>query len=139
MAIENGSEVKVHYTGMFESGEIFDSSHGRDPLEFVVGSGMVIKGFEDEIIGLNVGDKKTFKIASDNAYGPVREDLIFQVQRSVLPEGVEVGELLEVHQPDGNVFVVRVDGLTDETATLNANHPLAGKDLVFEVEIIEIN
>ncbi len=139
MAIENGSKVKVHYTGMFESGEIFDSSHGRDPLEFVIGSGMVIKGFEDEIIGLNVGDKKTFKIASESAYGPVREDLIFQVQRSVLPEGVKVGELLEVHQPDGNLFVVRVDDLTEETATLNANHPLAGKDLVFEVEIIEIN
>ncbi len=139
MAIEKGSKVKVHYTGMFEDGEIFDSSYGREPLEFVVGSGMVIKGFEDEIVGLNVGDKKTFKISSENAYGQVREDLIFQVQRSVLPEGVEVGELLEVHQPDGNVFVVRVDGLTDETATLNANHPLAGKDLVFEVEIIEIN
>lgn len=139
MGIKSGDKVKVHYTGMFEDGQVFDSSYGRQPLEFVVGAGQVIPGFEEEILGLEVGDKKRFTIPYEKAYGPVRDDLKFSVQRNVLPEDVNVGDLLEVHQPDGNFFVVRVEELDDEVAILDANHPLAGKNLVFEVEIIEIS
>jgi FKBP-type peptidyl-prolyl cis-trans isomerase 2 len=139
MGIKSGDKVKVHYTGMFEDGQVFDSSYGRQPLEFVVGAGQVIPGFEEEILGLEVGDKKRFTIPYEKAYGPSRDDLKFSVQRNVLPEDVNVGDLLEVHQLDGNFFVVRVDELGDEVAILDANHPLAGKILVFEVEIIEIS
>jgi FKBP-type peptidyl-prolyl cis-trans isomerase 2 len=139
MGIKSGDKVKVHYTGMFEDGQVFDSSYGRQPLEFVVGAGQVIQGFEEEILGLEVGDKKRFTIPYEKAYGPARDDLKFSVQRNVLPEDVNVGDLLEVHQPDGNFFVVRVEELSDEVAILDANHPLAGKNLVFEVEIIEIS
>ncbi|MFN3691971.1 MAG: peptidylprolyl isomerase [Fervidobacterium sp.] len=139
MGIKNGDRVKVHYTGMFEDGQVFDTSRNREPLEFEVGTSQVISGFEEELLGMEIGDKKTFTIPYEKAYGPEREDLKFSVQRDVLPEDVSIGDLLEVHQPDGNMFVVRVDELNDSTALLNANHPLAGKNLVFEVEIVEIS
>lgn len=139
MGIKSGDKVKVHYTGKFEDGQIFDSSLDRQPLEFVIGVGQVIQGFEEQLIGMEIGEKKSFVIPFEKAYGPVREDLKFSVQRSMLPEDVNIGDLLEVHQPDGNVFVVRVDQLNDNVAILDANHPLAGKNLVFEVEIVEIN
>ncbi len=139
MGIKSGDKVKVHYTGKFEDGQIFDSSLNRQPLEFVIGAGQVIQGFEEQLIGMEIGEKKSFVIPFEKAYGPVREDLKFSVQRSMLPEDVSVGDLLEVHQPDGTVFVVRVDELNDTVAVLDANHPLAGKNLVFEVEIIEIS
>lgn len=139
MGIKNGDRVKVHYTGMFEDGQIFDTSRNREPLEFEVGTGQVISGFEEALLGMEVGDKKTFTIPYEKAYGTEREDLKFTVQRDILPEDVNIGDLLEVHQPDGNMFVMRVDELNDSTALLNANHPLAGKNLVFEVEIIEIS
>ncbi|MEN3041690.1 MAG: peptidylprolyl isomerase [Fervidobacterium sp.] len=139
MGIKNGDKVKVHYTGKFESGEVFDSSLNRQPLEFVIGTGQVIQGFEEELLGMEIGEKKTFVIPFEKAYGPIREDLKFSVQRSMLPNDVNVGDLLEVHQPDGNVFIVKVDQINDSVAILDANHPLAGKNLVFEVEIIAIN
>jgi FKBP-type peptidyl-prolyl cis-trans isomerase 2 len=139
MGIKSGDRVKVHYTGMFEDGQVFDSSLERQPLEFVVGAGQVIPGFEEAVIGMEIGEKKRFIIPFENAYGPVRDDMKFSVQRNVLPEDVSVGDLLEVHQPDGNFFVVRVEELGDEVAILDANHPLAGKNLVFEVEIVEIS
>lgn len=139
MGIKRGDKVKVHYTGKFEDGQIFDSSLNRQPLEFVIGAGQVIQGFEEQLIGMEIGEKKSFVIPFEKAYGPIREDLKFSVQRNMLPEDVSIGDLLEVHQPDGNVFVVRVDEISDTVATLDANHPLAGKNLVFEVEIIAIN
>ncbi|MCX7654694.1 MAG: peptidylprolyl isomerase [Fervidobacterium sp.] len=139
MGIKNGDKVKVHYTGKFESGEVFDSSLNRQPLEFVIGAGQVIQGFEEELLGMEIGEKKTFVIPFEKAYGPIREDLKFSVQRSMLPDDVNVGDLLEVHQPDGNVFIVKVDQINNSVAILDANHPLAGKNLVFEVEIIAIN
>ena len=138
MGIKVGDKVKVHYTGSFEDGQIFDSSLGRDPLEFVVGAGQVIPGFEEAIIGMEVGEKKSFRLAAENAYGVIRDDLKFSVQRSMLPEDVQVGDMLEAHQPDGNVFVVKVDDLNDVSAVLDANHPLAGKDLIFDVEIVDV-
>ncbi|HOQ39316.1 MAG TPA: peptidylprolyl isomerase [Fervidobacterium sp.] len=138
MGIKNGDRVKVHYTGKLEDGQIFDSSLEREPLEFVVGAGQVISGFEEAIIDMEIGERKTFTIMAEEAYGIAREDLKFSVQRSMLPEGVQVGDMLEAYQPDGNVFVVKVDELNDLTAILDANHPLAGKNLIFDVEIIDI-
>ncbi|MEJ5256741.1 MAG: peptidylprolyl isomerase [Fervidobacterium sp.] len=139
MGIKNGDKIKVHYTGMFEDGQVFDTSLNREPLEFVVGAGQVIQGFEEELIGLEIGDRKKFLIPFEKAYGPVREDLKFSVQRSMLPEDANVGDLLEVHQQDGGFFVVRIEELNENVAILDANHPLAGKNLIFEVEIIEIS
>lgn len=139
MGIKVGDKVKLHYTGMFEDGQIFDTSLNREPLEFVVGAGQIIPGFEEEILGMEIGDKKRFTVPFEKAYGPVREDLKFSVERGRLPEDVSVGDLLEVHQPDGNFFVVRVEELNDAVAILDANHPLAGKNLIFEIEILEIN
>uniref|UniRef100_A0A7C4RW47 Peptidyl-prolyl cis-trans isomerase n=1 Tax=Fervidobacterium thailandense TaxID=1008305 RepID=A0A7C4RW47_9BACT len=138
MGIKFGDKVTLHYTGMFEDGQVFDSSIGRQPLEFVVGSGQIIQGFEEEILGMEVGEHKRFTVPYEKAYGPVREELKFKIDKSMLPAGVAVGDLLEVHQPDGNVFIVGVDEIGDQTATLDANHPLAGKNLVFDVEILNI-
>ncbi|HOJ94432.1 MAG TPA: FKBP-type peptidyl-prolyl cis-trans isomerase, partial [Fervidobacterium nodosum] len=123
MGIKVGDKVKLHYTGMFEDGQIFDTSLNREPLEFVVGAGQIIPGFEEEILGMEMDDKKRFTVPFEKAYGPVREDLKFSVERGRLPEDVSVGDLLEVHQPDGNFFVVRVEELNDAVAILDANHP----------------
>ncbi len=139
MGIKVGDKVKLHYTGTFEDGQIFDTSLNREPLEFVVGAGQIIPGFEEEILGMEIGDKKRFTVPFEKAYGPVREDLKFSIERGRLPEAVSVGDLLEVHQPDGNFFVVKVEELNNAVAILDANHPLAGKNLIFEVEILDVN
>jgi FKBP-type peptidyl-prolyl cis-trans isomerase 2 len=138
MGIKSGDKVKVHYVGKFEDGEVFDSSVGKEPLEFVVGMNQVIPGFEEGLMGMEVGEKKTINVPFEKAYGPYREDLVFPVEKSKLPEDVAVDHLLEVHQPDGSSFVVRVSDIKDDMAYLDANHPLAGKNLIFEVEIVSI-
>ena len=138
MGVKNGDIVKVHYVGKYENGEVFDSSLEKEPLEFTVGNKQVIPGFEEGIIGMEIGEKKTINVPFDKAYGPFREELVFPVEKSKLPEDIFEGQYLEVHQPDGNNFVVRVSEIKDDTAYLDANHPLAGKNLVFEVEVISI-
>jgi FKBP-type peptidyl-prolyl cis-trans isomerase 2 len=138
MGVKYGDTVKVHYVGKYESGEVFDSSLEKEPLEFTVGNQQVIPGFEEGIIGMEVGEKKTINVPFDKAYGPFREELVFPVEKSKLPEDISEGQYLEVHQPDGNNFVVRVSEIKDDTAFLDANHPLAGKNLVFEVELVSI-
>jgi len=138
MGVKNGDTVKVHYVGKYENGEVFDSSLEKEPLEFTVGNKQVIPGFEEGIIGMEIGEKKTINVPFDKAYGPFREELVFPVEKSKLPEDISEGQYLEVHQPDGNNFVVRVSEIKDDTAYLDANHPLAGKNLVFEVEVISI-
>ncbi|MBZ4649888.1 MAG: fkbp-type peptidyl-prolyl cis-trans isomerase [Thermosipho sp. (in: Bacteria)] len=124
--------------GKFEDGEVFDSSVGKEPLEFVVGMNQVIPGFEEGLMGMEVGEKKTINVPFEKAYGPYREDLVFPVEKSKLPEDVAVDHLLEVHQPDGSGFIVRVSDIKNDMAYLDANHPLAGKNLIFEVEIVSI-
>jgi FKBP-type peptidyl-prolyl cis-trans isomerase 2 len=135
--IKEGSKVKVHYTGRFEDNNIFDSSLGKDPIEFVVGEGMLIPGFEHGVLGLNTGDKKTVELEPEQAYGDVREELINQVPADRLPEGVEVGSVLEAQTEAGPIPVV-VTEITDTTVTVDANHPLAGKKLIFELEVVEV-
>ncbi len=138
--IQNGSVVKLNYTGKFpENGEVFDSSIGNQPLEFTVGQGQLIKGFENGVIGLNVGDKKIINIGVDEAYGQSRSDLIIEVPKSNCPEGVQNGNQLQTVLQDGRVANFVVVDVKDETVVLDANHPLCGRDLQFEVEILEVN
>ena len=133
--------VKVHYTGTLDNGEIFDSSIDRDPLEFKLGSKNVIPGFEAGVLGMKVGEKKLVKIPSKNAYGEVNDQLVMKVPNKDVPDNIkpEVGLQLQMKQPDGNVVNVMITEVTDESITLDANHPLAGKQLTFDIELIEIS
>ena len=132
--------VKVHYTCHLCDGTVFDSSFNREPLEFTIGQKMVIPGFEKEVIGMTVGDTKTVSIASADAYGPYLEDLVGSIKRTQIPPNIDlqVGDVLQMRTPDGGHMSVLVKALTDETVTLDANHPLAGKDLAFEINLLEI-
>lgn len=134
-----GDTVRVHYTGTLDDGTQFDSSDGREPLEFVLGEGQVISGFEKGIEGMAVGDKKNIHIPAAEAYGQHHAELVQEVPRSQIPEEIEleVGLQLQAQGPNG-AFLLVVSELTDETATLDGNHPLAGKDLNFELELMEI-
>ncbi len=130
----------VHYTGTLPTGEVFDSSKGRDPLEFQLGAGMVVPGFEAAVTGMKLGEKVTETIPADKAYGQRRDELAVKVERSRVPEGVEleVGGRLQVQTQDGRTAPVVVTEITDEAVHLDANHPLAGQDLTFEIELVEI-
>jgi len=135
--IKEGSKVKVHYTGKLESNEVFDSSKDRDPLEFTVGEGQMIPGFENGVIGLNSGDKKTINIDVNQAYGEVREDLLNEVSKEKMPEGVTKGQTLQAQTPNGPVSV-KVNEVKENTVVIDANHPLAGKNLIFDLEVVEV-
>lgn len=132
--------VKVHYTGRLADGTIFDSSLDREPLKFTIGQKMVILGFEEGVVGLNAGETKTVSIASQDAYGPYLEDLVGTIKRAQIPPHIElqVETVLQMQAPDGGVTIVMVKALNDESVTLDANHPLAGKDLTFEINLLEI-
>jgi peptidylprolyl isomerase len=137
---KRGDTVHVHYKGTLDDGTEFDSSEGNEPIVFTIGAGQVIPGFEDAIEGMTTGDKKTERIDVENAYGVRREELVFTVPRDQMPEGteVEVGDMLRVGFPDGGDAAVQVAGLDDQSVTLDANHPLAGKPLTFELELVSI-
>jgi len=133
--------VKVHYTGKLEDGSTFDSSAGREPLEFTLGTGSVIPGFDQGIVGMAIGETKTITIAPDDAYGPLREELVIEVKKSDIPSKIntDVGQRLQIPQPEAQPIPVVITEVKDETITLNANHPLAGKTLIFDVELVEIS
>ena len=135
-----GNTVKVHYRGTLGDGAEFDSSHGRDPIELTIGQGQVIPGFEDALLGMAVGESKSVTIVSDDAYGPYRSELVQEVERAQIPTDIEleVDGALMVQGPDGQAMRLIVKALTDETVTLDANHPLAGEDLTFELALVEI-
>lgn len=137
---KHGDTVKVHYTGKLDNGAVFDSSLNRDPLEFTVGEDKLLHDFEQEVIGMAPGDSKTVTIGADNAYGPHRAEMVVEIDRNQIPENVdvEVNQQLQLVQEDGQSFVVRVSDLSDATVTLDANHPLAGQDLTFDIELLEI-
>jgi peptidylprolyl isomerase len=136
----NGDAVQVHYTGKLADGTVFDSSVGREPLEFTLGAGQMIPGFEKAVFGMKVGEKKTVTIPADEAYGPYRDDLVVEISREKLPSDMtpEVGQQLVMRQPDGTEIVVVITAVSDETVTIDANHPLAGKELTFEIELVKI-
>ncbi len=140
MHAKQGDTVKVHYTGSLDDGTIFDSSKDREPLQFTVGEGQVIRGFEDAVDGLAEGDSVTVHILAMDAYGPVREEMILDVPRTQFPPTInpEVGQKLQVPHPQAGYIPVTVTKVTDENVTLDANHDLAGKDLNFDIQLVEI-
>lgn len=135
-----GDTVRVHYTGKLTDGTVFDSSREREPLEFTLGEGQLIPGFESAVDGLAVGDSVETTITADDAYGPYNDNLVQTVDRQRLPDDLNpsVGQQLQVQQQDGSQVVVTVSDVNDATITLDANHPLAGKELVFDIELMEI-
>ena len=137
---KSGDTVRIHYTGTLSDGSQFDSSAGRDPLEFAVGSGMVIPGFDTAVEGMTVGESKSFTIEPEEAYGVKQDHLIQEVPKSALPEGMtpEVGMPLQSQTPDGQVMDLEVTAVTDTHITVDANHPLAGKALTFDIELVAI-
>lgn len=139
-AVKNGDTVRVHYHGRLTNGTTFDSSEGRDPLEFTVGSGQVIKGFDNGVVDMTIGEKRTLNIPVDQAYGPKNEELIMEFPKDNIPADLnpQVGMDLQMSNPQGQVFPVKVAAIGDSSITLDANHPLAGEDLVFDIELVEI-
>ena len=137
---ENGNTVKIHYTGTLEDGTVFDSSADREPLEFKLGEGHVIPGFEKSVLGMELNEKKDINIPVEDAYGERRDELIFNVNKTELPPDLapQVGMQLQMQSQDGQTALVLVTGVQEETITLDANHPLAGKDLNFNIELVEI-
>lgn len=137
---KKGDKVQVHYHGRLTDGTTFDSSEGRQPLEFEVGSGMVIKGFDEGVTGMTVGDKKTISIPADEAYGPRQEQMVIEFPITNFPQDIkpEVGMTLNMHSEQGHEIPVVITGITEESVTLDANHPLAGQTLVFDLELVDI-
>jgi FKBP-type peptidyl-prolyl cis-trans isomerase 2 len=135
-----GDTVRIHYTGTLSDGSTFDSSAGRDPLEFTVGSGQIIPGLDRAIPGMTVGEKKTVEVPASDAYGDRNPEGIQSVPRDQVPEHIPLdpGTQLQVQTGDGRTLPVTVAEVTEEAVVLDANHPLAGKDLTFEVELVEI-
>lgn len=138
--VKKGDKIKVHYHGKLTNGETFDSSAGREPLEFEVGSGMVIPGFDDGVTGMTVGEKKTVNIPYDEAYGPKNPAMVIEMPKDRFPKDMEIelGMSLGMSDQDGQQFQVTIAEIKEEVVMLDANHPLAGQDLIFDLELVEI-
>lgn len=137
---KNGDKVKIHYTGKLKDETVFDSSVEREPLEFTVGDGKIIPGFDKAVVGMNPGESKTVTISPDMAYGPHREELVVDVERERVPNNLDlkVGGFVQIRQRDGGVIQAKVTDVSESKVTLDANHPLAGKDLTFDIKLVEI-
>jgi peptidylprolyl isomerase len=135
-----GDTVVVHYEGKLTDGTVFDTSSNSDPLQFTIGDGEIIPGFEEAVVGMSVGETRTAEISSDRAYGPHQPELVVQVDRNQLPPDfdLEVGLQLQIQQGPGQFIPATVTDLSNENVTLDANHPLAGKDLVFDIQLVDI-
>jgi peptidylprolyl isomerase len=138
--VKAGDQVRVHYTGKFENGTVFDSSVGGESLQFTVGAGQMIVGFDRAVVGMELGETKTVLIPADEGYGPRKEELVVTVERKNLPSHItpEVGRRYRVRQQSGTNVVVTVTALSEVSVTLDANHELAGKNLTFEIQLVEI-
>ncbi|MEA1945016.1 MAG: peptidylprolyl isomerase [Euryarchaeota archaeon] len=138
--VEDGDTVMVHYTGKLEDGTVFDTTANRDPLQFRIGEGQIIPRFEQAMVGMEPGEAKTVEVPADEAYGPHREELVVVIDRSHIPVDTEpeVGQQFQIRQADNQTIVVTVTDVTESRVTLDANHPLAGKDLIFDVQLLEI-
>lgn len=139
-AAKVGDKVRVHYTGKLNDGTVFDSSAERDPLEFSIGAGQVIPGFEQAVVGMEPGQSKTETIDSNEAYGPYRDEMVAEISRQQIPEDLPlaVGQQLQLQHSSGQVIPVVVTAVGNDTVTLDGNHPLAGKDLIFDIELVEL-
>ena len=137
---KSGQKAQVHYTGTLSDGSVFDSSQGREPLSFVVGAGQVIAGFDQAVLGMEIGQSKTFTLTSDEAYGPHNAEAVQTVPLGDIPSDIQlfVGAMLQASTPDGQQVQLTVTELNDDDVTLDANHPLAGQDLTFEVELVSL-
>jgi FKBP-type peptidyl-prolyl cis-trans isomerase 2 len=140
-AAKDGDKVKVHYKGTLDDGSVFDSSAGKEPLEFTLGAGGIIPGFENGVKGMEKGEKKTIKIPCAQAYGPIQPDGITEVPKTEFPKDLDLqlGRQFQMSDGEGSVFVVTVINVTDDKVTIDGNHPLAGKDLTFELELVSID
>ena len=140
MKVEQNKNVSVHYTGKLKDGSVFDSSVDREPLNFTVGEGKLIPGFEQGIVGMGVNEKKLIEIPFNEAYGEVKEELIQEVSKSNLPSDLtpEVGMQLQSNGQDGSTILVTIVKVEEDKVVVDANHPLAGKDLLFDIEVVEI-
>lgn len=140
-AIKQGDTVRIHYTGTLQDGKVFDSSEGREPLEFAVGSGQIIPGLDSALPGMEVGDKKRVEVACEDAYGPVNPAMRQDIPREGIPADIPLdpGTQLQMQTPDGQALPVTVVEATETTVTLDANHPLAGQDLTFDIEVVSVN
>jgi peptidylprolyl isomerase len=138
--VKEGDTVTVHYTGSLDDGTEFDSSRDKEPLRFTIGSGQIISGFEEALIGMAVGESKKVKIPAESAYGLPRQDMIATIEKKELPSHVspQLGQRMEITQPDGQAFAVTIVAMTETSVTLDANHPLAGKDLNFDITLVEV-
>lgn len=137
--IQIGNKVSVHYTGRLENGVEFDSSIEREPLEFEVGRGQLISGFEDGIIGMSLGEKKTIHITPEMGYGPVNENLIVTIPRSNVPQDVQVGAQLQAEGQEGQPIVFVVREVNEDNVVMDGNHPLSGKNLLFDIEVVSVS
>ena len=139
MAINQGDKVRVHYRGTLDDGSEFDSSYSRgEPIEFEIGSGGVIEGFDDAVSGMDVGDKLRVTIPSDKAYGPRHDEAVQEIPADQIPPGASVGDMLSGQTEDGHQVAAELVSIDGGNATLDFNHPLAGKDLTFELELVEV-
>lgn len=139
-AAKKGDNVKIHYKGTLQDGTVFDSSEGREPLGFTLGSGQVIPGFDEAVMGMSEGEAKNVTIPVDKAYGPRNDELVMPVPLSQVPADLkpEVGQQLQMGGPDGQPVMVKIVDITDEHIMLDANPPLAGEDLIFDLELVAI-
>lgn len=137
---QKGNTVKVHYSGTLNDGHVFDTTHGDDPLEFKIGEGMLLQKFEDAVLGLGAGDKVVIELSEDDAYGPYLEEQKFEVPKSELPKDItpEPGMMIQGHTEDGSQHMFAIAEVLEKTVVMDANHPLAGQDLTFEIELVEI-
>ena len=137
---KHGDTVKVHYTGKLEDGTVFVSSENREPLEFTIGEGKIIPGFERAVVGMSPGESKTEKVPADQAFGPYREELVLEVDRQQIPADVElkVGKRLQFSHANGRATQGLITDVSESKVTLDANHPLARRDLIFNIQLLEI-
>jgi peptidylprolyl isomerase len=137
---KEGDTVKVHYTGTLDDGTVFDSSIGREPLQFTLGEGQMIPGFEQGVLGMKLGESKTFTIPADQAYGPYYEELVWEISRDQLQPGMEpeLGQRLQASQTNGQPIIVTIIEVSETNVTVDANRQLAGEDLTFAIQLIEI-
>ncbi len=140
MTIEAGNKISVHYTGTFENGEVFDSSKESSPLSFEVGAGQMIQGFDQAVLGMKQGESKKFTLAPEEAYGPRNEELLIDIPNANFPEDLklEEGMMLQMTNQDGQPVPATVAEINEESVKMDVNHPMAGKTLIFDIEIVEV-